>query len=341
MAASFFVNALLVEFESVLAMEHTGMARMFKILEDTRFKGLFEASGSMKERCLSSLKMLREPNKNKEMKMEYLLLHDIVAKAPYAKAGSFDMVTTEKFDLMVVITAGLKVNWAHVLFQTLVSMVNTLSKQSQGFAVQVSVLLQNLVKAYLGDLVKLTRKVEPTVGKKNKKTEKVCQAGKKLKVVASTIVEAGSQAAPARSKSGTGSDEDLRPLSRLKKGGAQRKQIVYSSESEAFVSVPPVLITKKHRTKRTKKDRVASLEIIPGLTWEEYKDQLVQPIHSTPDKRTDQEQEHQHPEPTTEGQIEEIARTAENLEESEAKHQAPEGTFGFCGYTTGPGAIGY
>ncbi|KZV29336.1 hypothetical protein F511_16713 [Dorcoceras hygrometricum] len=41
--------------------------------------------------------------------MEFCLLHDIVAKALCVKAGYFDMVTSEKFDLIVVITAGLKV----------------------------------------------------------------------------------------------------------------------------------------------------------------------------------------------------------------------------------------
>ncbi|KZV35899.1 hypothetical protein F511_10366 [Dorcoceras hygrometricum] len=50
----------------------------------------------------------RAPNKKKEMKMEYILLHDIVAKALCAKAGSFDVVTNEKFYLMVAISAGLK-----------------------------------------------------------------------------------------------------------------------------------------------------------------------------------------------------------------------------------------
>ncbi|KZV20542.1 hypothetical protein F511_32044 [Dorcoceras hygrometricum] len=42
------------------------------------------------------------------MKMEFRLLHDIVAKALCEKARSFDMVTSEKFDLMVAISAGLK-----------------------------------------------------------------------------------------------------------------------------------------------------------------------------------------------------------------------------------------
>ncbi|KZV39987.1 hypothetical protein F511_44836 [Dorcoceras hygrometricum] len=75
------------------------------------------------------------------MKMEYLLLNDIVAKALCVKAGSFDVVTSEKFDLMVAISASLRVNWAHVLFQTLVEIMNTPTTQSQGFVVQVSVLI--------------------------------------------------------------------------------------------------------------------------------------------------------------------------------------------------------
>ncbi|KZV40233.1 hypothetical protein F511_38784 [Dorcoceras hygrometricum] len=70
----------------------------------------------------------RAPGKKKEMKM-YRLLLDIVAKALCAKPGSFDV--------------------------TLVAMVHTPTKKSQGFAVQVSVLLQNLVKADLREIVKL------------------------------------------------------------------------------------------------------------------------------------------------------------------------------------------
>ncbi|KZV18755.1 hypothetical protein F511_13028 [Dorcoceras hygrometricum] len=54
--------------------------------------------------------LFRAPNKKKKMKMEYRLLHDIVAKALCAKDGSFDMVTSGKFDLMVAISAGLKTN---------------------------------------------------------------------------------------------------------------------------------------------------------------------------------------------------------------------------------------
>ncbi|KZV45372.1 hypothetical protein F511_18330 [Dorcoceras hygrometricum] len=192
MAAYFFVNGMKVDFESMLAMEHTRMAKMFKCLEDTGLKGFREASSSVYEAVVVEfftnakvitgtivsfianrkqalkkdvfaeafglpieglagfldipskivaemrLKFLgtnvpfRAPNKKKDMKMEYRLLHDIVAKTLCAKAGSFDVVKSEKFDLMVAITVGLKVNWAHVLFQILVAMVNTPTKKSQG-----------------------------------------------------------------------------------------------------------------------------------------------------------------------------------------------------------------
>ncbi|KZV53606.1 hypothetical protein F511_26870 [Dorcoceras hygrometricum] len=89
------------------------------------------------------------------MKMEFRLLHDIVARALCAKAGSFDMVTREKFDLMVAITSGLKGNWAQIIFQVLLAMVNNPTRKSQGFAVQVSVLLENMVKVDLGETVKI------------------------------------------------------------------------------------------------------------------------------------------------------------------------------------------
>ncbi|KZV38864.1 hypothetical protein F511_06922 [Dorcoceras hygrometricum] len=70
----------------------------------------------MRRRFSGSNVPFRAPSKKKEMKMEFRLLHDIVAKALCAKAGSFDVVTSEKFDLMVAISAGLKVNWAHKLY---------------------------------------------------------------------------------------------------------------------------------------------------------------------------------------------------------------------------------
>ncbi|KZV58075.1 hypothetical protein F511_39661 [Dorcoceras hygrometricum] len=177
MAASFFGNALQVDFDSVIAMENAEMAQMFKTLENTGLKGFMTASNSVYESAmvefLANEKVIagtivsfvanrklaitkeifaevfglptegmvgfldiqkktvdemriqlsgtdapfRTPSKKKQLKMEYRLLHDIVAKYLCSKDGSFDMVTSEKFDLMVAITAGLKINWAQVSFK--------------------------------------------------------------------------------------------------------------------------------------------------------------------------------------------------------------------------------
>ncbi|KZV48544.1 hypothetical protein F511_16805 [Dorcoceras hygrometricum] len=218
----------------------------------------------------------RTPSKKKEMKIEFRLPHDIVAKALCGKAGSFDVVTSEKFDLMVAMSAGVEINWAQVLFQVFTAMVNNLTRQSQCFVVQLSVLLERLVKADLGKSVKfhpqkvLTNKSLHTYIKKNLDVRPAGESNKQTEdttsgtdggqshmtktdqeVAGQQPVEAGSQVAPTKSKSGTSSDEDSCPLERLKKRGAKRKQVVESSDSDATVSVPQVRVTKKHQTKRT------------------------------------------------------------------------------------------
>ncbi|KZV14321.1 hypothetical protein F511_19464 [Dorcoceras hygrometricum] len=49
--------------------------------------------------------------KKKPRKYESRLLNDILAKAVTVKAGSFDAVTVERFQMMTAIHYGLKVNW--------------------------------------------------------------------------------------------------------------------------------------------------------------------------------------------------------------------------------------
>ncbi|KZV28707.1 hypothetical protein F511_12575 [Dorcoceras hygrometricum] len=199
MASSRFVNALQVEFESVLTLEHTGMTRMFKSLEDTGLKGFMEVPTSVykddvteflvnakviagtivsfvcnqkmvinedvfsttfrrsTEGMIGFLDILkykvmemhsrfseidvsfRAPSEKREMKVEYRLLHDIFAKSLCTKAGSFDTFTSQKFELMVVISARLTVSWGKILFRVLLGMVNNPKKQSQGFGCSKSV----------------------------------------------------------------------------------------------------------------------------------------------------------------------------------------------------------
>ncbi|KZV38411.1 hypothetical protein F511_22910 [Dorcoceras hygrometricum] len=170
-----------VNFTSVLTMEHEGMVRMFKTLEDTGLRGFLEGTTPIYESavveffsnarviagtivstvCGQKLVVTEEFSSGtfkfptEDLLFEYRLLHDIVAKSLCAKAGSFDKVTCEKFEFMVAISAGISVNWGRLLFQRLLAMVQTPRKQSQGFTVQVSILMELLVRADLGTTNKL------------------------------------------------------------------------------------------------------------------------------------------------------------------------------------------
>ncbi|KZV23444.1 hypothetical protein F511_08639 [Dorcoceras hygrometricum] len=89
--------------------------------------------------------------KKKEMKVEFRLLNDILAKTVTAKAGSSDAVTHERFFLMTAIHFGIKINWRKFFFDILKDMVTPSSKQAKGFAAQICVLLQGLPDLTLGE----------------------------------------------------------------------------------------------------------------------------------------------------------------------------------------------
>ncbi|KZV24942.1 hypothetical protein F511_17508 [Dorcoceras hygrometricum] len=87
----------------------------------------------------------------KELKIEYRLLHDILAKTIYVKAGSFDAVTRDRFMLMTAITFDVKINWSNLLFGVLKAMVTPASRQAKGFAIQIGVVLKNIPGLELGE----------------------------------------------------------------------------------------------------------------------------------------------------------------------------------------------
>ncbi|KZV39215.1 hypothetical protein F511_29975 [Dorcoceras hygrometricum] len=89
--------------------------------------------------------------KKKFMKHEFRLLNDILAKAITVKAGSFDSVTVERFQMMTTIQYGLKVNWGKVLFDVLKDMVDRTQKKAKGFAAQIGVLLKSFPAIPMGD----------------------------------------------------------------------------------------------------------------------------------------------------------------------------------------------
>ncbi|KZV24453.1 hypothetical protein F511_17240 [Dorcoceras hygrometricum] len=88
--------------------------------------------------------------KKSQLKIEYRLLCDIMAKSISVKAGSFNAITVEKFSMLTAVVCGVRMNWASVLFNILKKMVNPGSKKAKGFAVQISLLLENILNLELG-----------------------------------------------------------------------------------------------------------------------------------------------------------------------------------------------
>ncbi|KZV30870.1 hypothetical protein F511_15789 [Dorcoceras hygrometricum] len=210
---SFVANKKLVLTQEVFA-ESFGLSTegMTSILNFPK-----ETMDEMRTRFSASEVPFRASSKKREMKIEYRLLHDIVAKALCAKAGSFDMVTGEKLDLMIAITTGVKVNWAQILFQVLLGM-----------------------------------KRKPAVGKQKAEKpgmEKTKQAESTKKVVTLPTIEAGGLISPTMSKSETSSNKDSCQLVTRRR---RRPQVEEPSDSEDPTSAPFMVITKKHRTMRTK-----------------------------------------------------------------------------------------
>ncbi|KZV54641.1 dystroglycan-like [Dorcoceras hygrometricum] len=89
-----------------------------------------------------------------QMKFEFRLLCDIMAKAISVKAGSFNAITVEKFSLITAVVCSVRMNWAKFLFSILKKMVTPGSKQAKGFAIQIGLLLANIPNLELGASLK-------------------------------------------------------------------------------------------------------------------------------------------------------------------------------------------
>ncbi|KZV21940.1 hypothetical protein F511_09813 [Dorcoceras hygrometricum] len=89
--------------------------------------------------------------KKRLMKYEFRLLNDILAKYITVKAGSFDVVTHERFLMMMAIHFWIKVNWRKILFEVLKEMADRTTKRAKGFAAQICVLLKGDLAVTLGE----------------------------------------------------------------------------------------------------------------------------------------------------------------------------------------------
>ncbi|KZV49719.1 dystroglycan-like [Dorcoceras hygrometricum] len=120
-----------------------GLADLSEIPKDVVFdaRSIFSMSGEP----------VSLSGKKSQMKIEYRLLCDIMAKSISVKAGSFNTITLEKFSMLTAVVCRARMNWASVLFNILKKMVTPGSKQAKGFAVQISLLLENIPNLELGE----------------------------------------------------------------------------------------------------------------------------------------------------------------------------------------------
>ncbi|KZV49296.1 hypothetical protein F511_38889 [Dorcoceras hygrometricum] len=211
MASSLISSSLHVSFDSVLAMEDTGIVAMFGALVASGLKGFlwcpaifyedvlteFFHNGSVRDGMVvstvegtsveisekifawefalpldgltdlseipealvfdarsifsDSSEQVSTSCKKREIKIEFRLLSDILAKSIFVKAGSFDAVTHERFLLMAAITGGVKINRVRLLFNIFKEMVTAGSRKEKGYAIQICVLLKDVTALELGD----------------------------------------------------------------------------------------------------------------------------------------------------------------------------------------------
>ncbi|KZV33582.1 dystroglycan-like [Dorcoceras hygrometricum] len=187
MASSLISNSHHVDFDSVFGMDDATITQMFELLIATGLKdflvcpavyyeaalieffengyvredgmvGLTDVSDVLKDLVFDARSQFSESEEQvsiscfkKEMKIEYRLLHDILAKTLFVKAGSFDAVTHERFMLMTAITFDVKINWGSMLFGVLKAKVTPGSQQAKGYAIQICVVLSKVPGLELGE----------------------------------------------------------------------------------------------------------------------------------------------------------------------------------------------
>ncbi|KZV44679.1 hypothetical protein F511_38007 [Dorcoceras hygrometricum] len=141
------VNGVVVEISEELFAESfelpvDGLGDLSEIPKDAIFYARSIVSLSGEPVSLSGRK--------NQMKFEFRLLCDIMAKAISVKAGSFNAITVEKFSLITAVVCSVRMNWAKILFSIFKRMVTPGSKQAKGFAIQISLLLANIPNLELG-----------------------------------------------------------------------------------------------------------------------------------------------------------------------------------------------
>ncbi|KZV24919.1 hypothetical protein F511_24927 [Dorcoceras hygrometricum] len=189
--------------------------------------------------------------KKREMTIEFRLLCDILAKTISVKAGSFDAITQEKFLMLVAITCGVKINWNRLLFNILKDMVTPGSRKAKGYAIQISLLLDNVTNLELGESSEFPSSKILT----EKTVHRYISLNDKIEVEDVT-------------------DEPRVKTTPVKKAASKKRPVVVAAEAEPVVK-------KKRTTKIKSGSSKDKLEILP-VSQEAVPIQIIEPTPAAP-----------------------------------------------------------
>ncbi|KZV29185.1 hypothetical protein F511_36485 [Dorcoceras hygrometricum] len=131
-------------------------ARTFQL----RVEGLIDINEARTEFSFTGEK-LSTSCKKRELKIEYRLLSDIVAKSITVKTVPFNAVTHERFLLMTAIFGGVSVNWGRLLFKIFKDMVTPETRQDRGCGNKRTLKVKATPSKAKLDLVSVTLDAEP------------------------------------------------------------------------------------------------------------------------------------------------------------------------------------
>ncbi|KZV22663.1 hypothetical protein F511_43712 [Dorcoceras hygrometricum] len=178
MASAFYFNSQHVDFDSVLAMDDQGMVSMFQGLMASGLAGFlgcpaviyedalvdFFENASVRDGVIISTVAGQLVEISEEWFAESFDLSvdglgdlsaipkDVIfySRSIVSLSGSFNAITVEKFSLITAVVCCIRMNWARFLFSIFKKMVTPGSKQAKGFAIQISLMLENIQNLELG-----------------------------------------------------------------------------------------------------------------------------------------------------------------------------------------------
>ncbi|KZV31424.1 hypothetical protein F511_07989 [Dorcoceras hygrometricum] len=175
--------------------------------------------------------------KKREMKIEFRLLSDILAKSIFVKAGSFNAVTHERFLMMAAINGGVNINWSRVLFNIFKDMVRPGSKQARGYAVQICCLLKKIQDLKLGDFKAfppLKILTEKTVNRYTAINDKISVEDVEGVADESRVKKTPMKKAMSKNRPATAVDEHISKKKRTRVGKAAKSSEIVKVAQEAI-----------------------------------------------------------------------------------------------------------